>query len=370
MSAGIGDRLRVSLVLVTALGHAPLAVACLPPHRPPPRLGTAGALGCLLGVWCSFLPKVSIVAPPPTIITHQASSIIRSSLTQPPPLELRSAPPCTTTTTISSATKSYGSIPSMLPGGFAPQGTPVLRRQTIPFLSLPSEVRNTIYRLCVIKPRWHGYIVNQTLCQPAISRTNRLVRQESLYIFYTNNCFGLRLRLRTDWEYPHPMRPFWQHVDEDPPSMAFLRDITNLSNSPYFPLMAGLEITASCQESFGQDGTYQGVAYIVRILTQPPINLDDDVIITRIARHWPVYLSRRIEDDRVHKDFSRVTLNWSNSGLVAATVQYEVLDAIHNFGMAYRDLGELDFLRILRLGEALHALLGRHQSYKHVYRWD
>lgn len=74
--------------------------------------------------------------------------------------------------------------------------------QAFPFLSLPGEIRNIIYRkhFEATLPGSHDRNLG-LFCypQPALTRVSRQVRAESLSIYYSENRFVLRIYLKDDW---------------------------------------------------------------------------------------------------------------------------------------------------------------------------
>lgn len=83
--------------------------------------------------------------------------------------------------------------------------------QTFPFLLLPGELRNMIYRV-LLGPKFdHGEITRIPLSrnQPVITRVNKQIRAESLSIYYAENAFRLEVDLRNDhFGYPESMGYF------------------------------------------------------------------------------------------------------------------------------------------------------------------
>lgn len=59
-----------------------------------------------------------------------------------------------------------------------------------PFLHLPAEIRNKIYRYLLVEDPSTGRI--RSLAQPPLTRTNKQVRSEALPIYYGENKFLLR----------------------------------------------------------------------------------------------------------------------------------------------------------------------------------
>ncbi|KAJ0116597.1 hypothetical protein J7T55_009747 [Diaporthe amygdali] len=71
-----------------------------------------------------------------------------------------------------------------------------------PFLLLPAEMRNKIYRYSLVQSKLSGSICG--FVQPPLTRTNKQIRSEALPIYYGENAFYLRI------PYPSPnSRQHW-----------------------------------------------------------------------------------------------------------------------------------------------------------------
>lgn len=72
--------------------------------------------------------------------------------------------------------------------------------QTLSFLLLPGEIRNKIYRYLVGPKFDHDEIISLSLfrTQPAMTRVNKQIREESLSIYYGENRFWVEVYLEDE----------------------------------------------------------------------------------------------------------------------------------------------------------------------------
>lgn len=107
------------------------------------------------------------------------------------------------------------------------------RANSFPFLKLPGEIRNRVYELCLISRTFNGSLAPVSPSQPALTRINRIVRYETLELFYASNRFRLSFRL---------IDPDIDSPGEEQRHLQFLRGIRNLVRNGYFQLMKELTI--------------------------------------------------------------------------------------------------------------------------------
>lgn len=70
---------------------------------------------------------------------------------------------------------------------------PLQHAESLSFFDLPGEVRNQIYKLYLKDLGW-GRRRAMCLAQPALTRVNRAVREETLEMFYTHDNFEICIR--------------------------------------------------------------------------------------------------------------------------------------------------------------------------------
>lgn len=107
------------------------------------------------------------------------------------------------------------------------------RASSFPLLKLPGEIRNRVYEFCLVPRDADGSPKPVSPYQPALTRVNRVVRSETLELFYAINKFKVYMKVFDDNDYD----PGREHK-----YMQLLRGIRNLVQIGHFQLMNELEI--------------------------------------------------------------------------------------------------------------------------------
>lgn len=112
-----------------------------------------------------------------------------------------------------------------------------MRRQnrvsSFPLLKLPGEIRNRVYKFCLVKRQFDGRLEPVLPYQPALTRVNRFVRGETLELFYASNRFEVFI----DVVIPH-----YEVPGEEQKNIRFIRGIRNMVRKGYFELINELTI--------------------------------------------------------------------------------------------------------------------------------
>ncbi|KAJ4394828.1 hypothetical protein N0V93_004048 [Gnomoniopsis smithogilvyi] len=103
-----------------------------------------------------------------------------------------------------------------------------------PFLKLPAEARNLVYDSYLIsRPIWGWGPDRITLLQPALTRVNRMLRKETLEMFYAGNSFKL---------YLEAFNPSIEISGEEHQRLRLLRGLRALKRNGYFTFIGELQI--------------------------------------------------------------------------------------------------------------------------------
>lgn len=222
---------------------------------------------------------------------------------------------------------------------------------TFPFLKLPPELRNAIYRLCLVSTNRHGDLAPCGLYQPAITRACKTTRRETLAIFYTENIFTMDI---------HQRDPAMEPPKEEHERFKFLRGLKLLTESAYFPQIRDLEIvtTIYCDDEEIERGEMD---FAVRIFKDGR-HLETEEECTPAYDEEMEELSVLSQVDSLpERDYRPLgPTDWSNIDLVHQEVEGELLIYGHEFALdrAYGEAFLLENARVGRLCEVLSILLG------------
>lgn len=224
---------------------------------------------------------------------------------------------------------------------------------TFPFLKLPPEIRTMIYRLCVVTKDRFQVPDLRSLRQPAIMRLCQTTRQETLAIFYCENCFTFNLHLRDPASEPPKEEHQW---------LKFIRAIKLLSKSPYFQYIQELEIVAILH-GYDKDVGGANLEYGVRILRDRPRVCAEEEMRPSIHDNW--YSS--ISGEPILDTQELRPGDWGNIDLVHQAVETQLLYWRADYLPISVRAITLGNARISRLCEVLSLLLGQSRAQKHVF---
>lgn len=220
-----------------------------------------------------------------------------------------------------------------------------------PFLRLPPELRNVIYRLVLVTFDNKGGLFPVFLTQPALTRVNRQIRKETLGIFYAENKFAMNIHILDPWKTDHL---------EEHQRLRFLRSVKLLAVSGHFDLIQQLEI-------FGYSPKPQGpllnppVAMRLRISNNKPKicvwESDDDPDDDNLEWFWDV--------NCVGYDYT----DWKSIDDATFAVEMQKLILCGNlvFGGVPDMAKELNDMSTGRICEVLRLLLGTTATEKFIY---
>lgn len=230
------------------------------------------------------------------------------------------------------------------------------------FLALPAELRNEIYRLCVVNSTDRdqlGFPRRCSLRQPAIMRACRTTRQKTLAMFYRHNLFTLALRLHD---------PALEPPGEEHRWLRLLRAVKALAESPHFPHIQELEIVA-CLDPHDLDPKRERLEYGIRLLRDRPETKARSLLLPGWQCIWLLAIGCGWHCEPRYDTQELKLKNWADFDLVHQAVEPRLLDwgtELASESIARR----ADTLRnahIGRLVAVLSLLLGPSGTGKHVF---
>lgn len=182
------------------------------------------------------------------------------------------------------------------------------RPSYFPLLKLPGEIRNRVYDFYLVPRNTDGSTKPVSPYQPELTRVNRVVRGETLSLFYASNQFELSIPIiNSEIDAPDQLH---QHI-------RLLRGIRSLVQNGYFQFMNDLAVHL-ISDPGAHDSGFHGMR---RVLMARLLKKDTHILTSPIMRDYLPVQSYFLQVDRPGAG----GIDWRNE------------DAVHHVVASYKE---------------------------------